>query len=674
MKHIKATIGILFITLCFPLGICASQLNTPTGAKQKAKNFLSKKSADPKSKATFRSQNMEQELSLAKIDSGYCAFNIGNKEGFIIVSRDDRTNDIIGYSNKGCFDWSSMPYSMRQWIKSYSRAIANLPSGTARVEHKQREAIPEMLKTHWDQTGVYARQCPKVKNPDDPNSSEYDTPAGCVATAMAQIINYYRWPESLPALPEYTTSTLKIVRPALPATTINYDILRPVYHWEDNDESVDEMNKLLVYCGQSCEMDYTPMGSSSWIDIEKMYKYWGYTKKARSVNRSSYSTVEAWEDEIYQELAAGHPVLYAGVNNQEAHQFICDGYDGNGFFHLNFGWQGSDGFFDLSLCNNWRPDQSEYISDDGFVTGQNAILGLVPTTEDETDVQIEYDNREAVNGKIKVNSIESIGIARAHFYTLFKLNVTGLSDIEQTSFYIKSEGGTNMMTVYLKKDETRDVFVHARCTDPGLRHIVIAEDEDGSRVLAETDVNVIESKEEHKLTTKTEFPDMTNGIISCDYIKAILTITNEMDTPYDENYRLILLLLHEAEDVASEYRSFDTVLHLGPNETTKIEIVFNHIKSGVYVTNPFYWSINEIQNPNENRWITVSNTPVILGDVNGDGLVNVTDIVATVNYIMEKPSDNFNKDAADLNGDGLVNVTDIVKMVSIIMSGNNKKN
>ena len=59
----------------------------------------------------------------------------------------------------------------------------------------------------------------------------------------------------------------------------------------------------------------------------------------------------------------------------------------------------------------------------------------------------------------------------------------------------------------------------------------------------------------------------------------------------------------------------------------------------------------------------------ILGDVNGDGLVNVTDIVATVNYIMEKPADGFNKEAADLNGDGEINVTDIVKMVSIIMSG-----
>jgi len=62
---------------------------------------------------------------------------------------------------------------------------------------------------------------------------------------------------------------------------------------------------------------------------------------------------------------------------------------------------------------------------------------------------------------------------------------------------------------------------------------------------------------------------------------------------------------------------------------------------------------------------------VIPGDVNRDGLVNVTDIVATVNYIMEKPSDGFIKEAADLSDDGEVNVTDIVKMVSIIMASDN---
>ena len=63
----------------------------------------------------------------------------------------------------------------------------------------------------------------------------------------------------------------------------------------------------------------------------------------------------------------------------------------------------------------------------------------------------------------------------------------------------------------------------------------------------------------------------------------------------------------------------------------------------------------------------------IPGDANQDGLVNVTDIVATVNFIMEKPSEGFNKAAADLTGDGEINVTDIVKMVNIIMASEARK-
>jgi hypothetical protein len=60
----------------------------------------------------------------------------------------------------------------------------------------------------------------------------------------------------------------------------------------------------------------------------------------------------------------------------------------------------------------------------------------------------------------------------------------------------------------------------------------------------------------------------------------------------------------------------------------------------------------------------------IPGDANGDGLVNVTDIVEIVNYILGHPSAKFNKVAADVNGDGVVNVTDIVSVVNIILSSN----
>jgi hypothetical protein len=88
-----------------------------------------------------------------------------------------------------------------------------------------------------------------------------------------------------------------------------------------------------------------------------------------------------------------------------------------------------------------------------------------------------------------------------------------------------------------------------------------------------------------------------------------------------------------------------------------------------------YWLCVYYKGSNESDFTYLLGSPdfefrassVILGDANGDGSVNVTDIVATVNYIMEKPSADFNEEAADVNQDGYVNVTDIVGMVNIIM-------
>lgn len=309
--QIRKVFLVFFILWIIPVHAGSTMI---TLEEAKAQSFLSNKSL---------TRNVAEELTLAQGDIGYYAFNIGKDNGFVIVSGSERTNEIIGYSHHGTFDLNSMPVGMRHWMKSYSHTITNLPSSARRVSHKQREAVPALIQTCWDQTGVYAKYCPTVKNPDDPNSPEYSTLTGCVATAMAQIINYYQWPKSLPALPEYTTSSLGIFRPALPSESIDYSILRPRYFWDEDDESVDELNKLLIYCGQSCQMDYRPDGSGAGFTVETMSKYWGYTKKARPVNRSSYSTVDAWEDDIYNEIAAGHPVPYAGMNYLDGHQFIC---------------------------------------------------------------------------------------------------------------------------------------------------------------------------------------------------------------------------------------------------------------------------------------------------------------------------------------------------------------
>lgn len=112
-------------------------------------------------------------------------------------------------------------------------------------------------------------------------------------------------------------------------------------------------------------------------------------------------------------------------------------------------------------------------------------------------------------------------------------------------------------------------------------------------------------------------------------------------------------------------------LHLEPGESTTISFGMGECvmtEEFKYALSIFYYNnvTLEVLGGIELKYVDY-----VLGDANGDGLLNVTDIVATVNYIMEKPSDDFNKKAADLNGDGDINVTDIVKMVSIIMSGNN---
>ncbi|MBQ4173555.1 MAG: dockerin type I repeat-containing protein, partial [Prevotella sp.] len=56
------------------------------------------------------------------------------------------------------------------------------------------------------------------------------------------------------------------------------------------------------------------------------------------------------------------------------------------------------------------------------------------------------------------------------------------------------------------------------------------------------------------------------------------------------------------------------------------------------------------------------------GDVNGDGLVNIADVVALVSHILGNTPDVFYEDVADLNEDGNINISDAVNLVGIILS------
>lgn len=248
-------------------------------------------------------------------DEPFYVFN-AREGGFVIVSGDDRTREILGYSPTGTLEMDSLPANLQWWLDEYARQIDALGTSTVAVKPSKLSAAPAvspLIQTQWTQHEPYNLMCP------DGNGSDYDEPAydasnrcstGCVATAMAQVMNYWQWPESCPELPAYTTKTNKWAIKALPSTTFKWGLMKNSYSSETGD-SAYAVAELMRYCGQAINMDYTTKVSGGRIDREDMVEIFNYSPKVSEIERKSYDQ-DTWENIIYKELAEGRPVLYEG--------------------------------------------------------------------------------------------------------------------------------------------------------------------------------------------------------------------------------------------------------------------------------------------------------------------------------------------------------------------------
>lgn len=351
-------------------------------ALQKAIQFMKGKRFETKS--LTRSQADEEKFK------EFYVFNVENNGGFVIVSGDDRTEDILGYSNEGHVSMENMPDNLKYWLECYDAQIKSLDqTGADAASGKTRAAkaaIAPLIQTKWDQDEPYNLMCPSYQGET--------VVTGCVATAMAQVMYYHKWPASTtPGIPAYTTSTLGLEMDELPATQFNWSKMNLTYRSEDTGESANAVAELMRYCGQAVTMDYNIAsngGSAANVQPIHMSTYFDYTKTAKSVDRLLY-TVDEWENLIYNELASKRPVLYSGSSVSGGHQFVVDGYDGNGYFHFNWGWSGSaDGFFILSLANPSDLGIGGGTSSDGYSYWQDAIIGLKKAESGEVATPLIY--------------------------------------------------------------------------------------------------------------------------------------------------------------------------------------------------------------------------------------------------------------------------------------------
>lgn len=366
---------------------------------QQAKAIAEKQAAllgvtiDQKAMTKARKQGSKEEITLSQ--ESYYVFPNANSKGFTIVSGDDRLPEIVGYSSQGSYDENNLPEGFVSFMKAYqnlynkvnlgdAEALKNLAEIKAWRNKKNASAetssavAPLLGNIEWDQTSPYNNMCPRY-------DSVHVAATGCVATAMAQVMAYYKYPKQLKAdIPGYVNRWNGIPM-EIPTITreegvYDWDNMLPKYNKEANatQQQKDAVAKLMYHCGAAVQMNYGPESAAS-VSASKLAKYFGYDADLMmDLNRSTFS-LDKWMQIIDTELAAGRPVLYSGQASDGGHQFICDGKDGEGLYHINWGWSGSqNGYFDLSLLNPEKGGTGSGSSTEGYNRLCSMTIGIAP--------------------------------------------------------------------------------------------------------------------------------------------------------------------------------------------------------------------------------------------------------------------------------------------------------
>ena len=274
-------------------------------------------------------------LDAGKDRPNFYVFNAD--KGYVIVSGSDNTPEILGYSLNGSFDYDNMPDNMKSWLDYYSSQIEYAEAHDVSAQSTPgdlRKPIEPLLTCKWGQGSPYNLKCPV--------SNGQHCLTGCVATALSQVMYYYKWPErTTQDIPGYTLNIngVETEIPAVPAgTEFDWDNMLPAYYGGEATEAQQEaVATLMSVVGTALNMSYNTGESTAIINYigDVSQTYFGYSENQKFFFRVE---TEKWDELIYNELAAGHPVIYSGTENNSSvgHTFVVDGYDGDRLFHVDW--------------------------------------------------------------------------------------------------------------------------------------------------------------------------------------------------------------------------------------------------------------------------------------------------------------------------------------------------
>ena len=371
-KNFMKKIGILIAGLLWVCVVHAEPIKF-SDAAQRASKMLGKKVV-----AAQQQANQARARLQAASSPAFYVFNAEDGRGFVIISGDDKMPEVVAYSNTNHFDLSDMHPGLVDMLDFYTEVLDDVRKGVVtlsapRKVSSEHPGVEPLCETSWGQSEPYNNLCPQ-------SGSGERCVTGCVATAMAQIVYYHQWPEKGTGTPSYFHPTFGQLTSNLNEHTYDWSVMKPT-HAENkaSDDASKAVAQLCYDCGVAVHMDYGVDGSgaSESHAASAFYQYFGYRSSTiEQKERKYFDSQEEWNELLISELDAKRPVLYSGIDPMYGgHEFIIDGYDVEGNFHVNWGWHGTanDGYYSiLSL------DPQGVSPAFTFCNEQSMVIGIIP--------------------------------------------------------------------------------------------------------------------------------------------------------------------------------------------------------------------------------------------------------------------------------------------------------
>ena len=403
-----------YITILVTFVMCGyTSANDRTLAEMKeaALNVLNSKSPSQHRTSTLDLTDLKELKRMDKLSI------IGSEDGgFAVISHDDSFDAILGYSFTSLTDADTLPCGFEWWLEAANESMNNPTTNlrrsvTVRRSNAYPSSVAPLLTTKWNQKVPYNNKCIAHVN-----GKEYRCLTGCVATAMAQVMYYYKHPERGMGSNSYSVSYSGWGEVEYSA---NFD--NSIYDWDNmlndynngyNSSQADAVAVLMHDCGVAVNMVYgTGSSSASYSDVQTALKRYFSYKYANYMERLNYSD-EEWLDMMYNELSHGRPLLYEGSKSEwAAHAFIIHGYNADGLFYVNWGWGGNqDGFFDLNVLNGYSEYQGMVVVSkdlpEGYIEKRTVTLSQAGTLSSYISEGDKYKIAELkIKGKINGTDI-----------------------------------------------------------------------------------------------------------------------------------------------------------------------------------------------------------------------------------------------------------------------------